>query len=102
VKSILLTLSALAALLGACRSTTTNWEAREERSSRLVVDGLSCRAGCPARIEDALRRVPGVRLVAIESVASGSERAVVTVTGKATTDELAAALEGTPYRVTRD
>lgn len=102
MKTILLTLPVLAALLGACQSTATNWQAREERSSRLVVDGLICRAGCPARIEDALRRVPGVRLVAIEAVASGSERAVVTVTGKATTDELAAALEGTPYRVTRD
>lgn len=102
MKTILLTLPVLAALLGACRSTATNWQAREERSSRLVVEGLICRAGCPARIESALRRVPGVRLVAIDAVASGSERAVVTVTGKANADELAAALEGTPYHVTRD
>lgn len=102
MKSILLILPALAALLGACRSAATNWQAREERSSRLVVEGLICRAGCPARIESALRRVPGVRLVAVEAVANGSERAVVTVTGKANADELAAALEGTPYRVKLD
>lgn len=102
MKSFLLTLPVLAALLGACRSTTTNWQAREERSSRLLVEGLICRAGCPARIESALRRVPGVRSVAIEAVAAGSERAVVTVTGKANLDELEAALEGTPYRVAGD
>jgi copper chaperone CopZ len=102
VKSIVLACLGVVSIVGACSSPQTRLELREERRSRLVVEGITCLAGCPTRIESALRRVPGVRTIEMGALDQATRSAAVTVTGKASADELIAAFEGTQYRVQLD
>jgi Cu+-exporting ATPase len=65
-----------------------------ERSVRLSIDGMSC-ASCVARVEKALRKVPGVARADVNLATESAEVAVAG--GEATADRLVAAVQAAGY-----